>query len=391
LSDAILTLNAGSSSLKFALYAGADMLAPVASGNIEGIGTDPRFHARDNGGAVLAERGWPGEVGLDHEYFIDELLRWVDGHLGASRMIGVGHRIVHGGASFTAPVRIDDGVIAALDALAPLAPLHQPHNLNAVRAVARLRPALPQVACFDTAFHSRMAPTVTRIALPREISDAGVRRYGFHGLSYEYIAGRLAEIAPSLARGRVIVAHLGNGASLCALADGVSMDTTMGFTPLDGLVMGTRCGAIDPGCLLYLMRERHMDAAALEDLLYRRSGLKGVSGISSDMRDLLASKDPRAEEAIDLFTFHVAREMAALCATLGGLDGLVFTAGIGENAPEIRRRICERAAWMGIALDPAANRANASVVSASHSAVAVWVIPTDEELMIARYAKALLG
>jgi acetate kinase len=391
LPDAILTLNAGSSSLKFALYSGADMLTRLVSGDIEGIGTDPRFHATDAGGAVLAERSWPGEAGLAHEYFIDELLGWVDGHLGNNRLAGVGHRIVHGGSSFTAPVRLDADIIEALDALAPLAPLHQPHNLNAVRAVARLRPALLQVGCFDTAFHSRMAPTVTRIALPREITDAGMRRFGFHGLSYEYIAGRLAEISPSLARGRMIVAHLGNGASLCALADGVSMDTTMSFTPLDGLVMGTRCGAIDPGCLLYLMRERHMDATALEDLLYHHSGLKGVSGISSDMRDLLASKDPRAAEAIDLFTFHVAREMAALCATLGGLDGLVFTAGIGENAPEVRRRICERAAWMGIALDQSANRENASCISTPQSIVAVWVIPTDEELMIARHVKPLLG
>lgn len=385
MADAILTLNAGSSSIKFALFEIAK--GRIVSGEIEGIGTAPHFRAADASGTALAEKSWRGET---HEDFTAHLLDWAQMHLGGDRLAAVGHRIVHGGANFVAPVRLDDNAIAALERLSPLAPLHQPHNLNAVRAVARLRPGLLQIGCFDTAFHNTMPATTRRFALPRELEASGIRRYGFHGLSYEFIAGRLRDIAPRQAGGRIIVAHLGNGASLCALRDGRSVDTTMGLTALDGLAMGTRCGALDPGVLLYLMQERGMDAGALEDLLYRRSGLLGVSGISADMRALLASADSRAGEAINLFVFRIVREIGALAASLQGVDGLVFTAGIGENSAEIRRRVCVLAAWLGLSLDPAANTANAGLISAPGSGVTVWVIPTDEEAMIAKHTIASL-
>ena len=341
MADAILILNAGSSSLKFALFeiGGASQLDPAVEGQVEGIDTAPHFRAADASGKILAERRWPDGTTLTHEDFLGELLDWAEGHLGADRLVAVGHRIVHGGAKFAAPVALNETVVAELDRLSQLAPLHQPHNLNAVRAVAKLRPGLAQVGCFDTAFHRTVAPVVSRFALPRELEQAGVQRYGFHGLSYEYIAGRLGAVAPALAGKRVIAAHLGNGASLCAMESGKSVDTTMGFTALDGLPMGTRCGSLDPGVLLYLLQERGMDAAGIEDLLYRRSGLLGLSGVSSDMRKLLASADPHAAEAIDVFVFRIAREIAALTGTLRGLDGIIFTAGIGEHAPEVRRRV----------------------------------------------------
>ncbi len=387
MTDAILTLNAGSSSLKFALFeihetVGLDL---SVSGQIEGIETAPHFLAKDVEGEVLAERRWQGGARLTHDDFLGELLGWVETHLGAARLVGVGHRIVHGGARFAAPALLDAAVMVELERLSPLAPLHQPHNLNAVRAVARLRPGLRQIGCFDTAFHRTMAPVATRFALPHDLEEAGVRRYGFHGLSYEFIAGRLREVAPDLAGKRVVAAHLGNGASLCAMHAGESVDTTMGFTALDGLPMGTRCGALDPGVLLYLLQEKGMDTAAVEKLLYHRSGLLGVSGLSSDMRILLRSPEPRAAAAIEVFVFRIAREIAALAATLGGLDGIVFTAGIGEHAPKIRRLVCERASWLGVKLDLQANRTGEPRISASDSHVAVWVIPTNEEAMIARH------
>jgi acetate kinase len=383
MTDAILTLNAGSSSIRFCLFEMAgDDLARRAEGEIEGIGGAPRFLARVDG-RVAAERTWPAGANLTHEDFLGELLTWVDAHLGDSRLRAVGHRIVHGGAEFHAPARLDPAVIAALDALAPLAPLHQPHNLAAVRAVAKSRPALPQVACFDTAFHHGHAPEVDRFGLPREWEERGVRRYGFHGLSYEFIARRMRALDPALAAGRMIVAHLGNGASLCAIRDGRSMDTTMGFTALDGLVMGSRCGALDPGVILYLQQAHRLTAEAIEDMLYKRSGLLGVSQISSDMRALLASTDPRARDAIDLFVFRIVREIGALAASMGGLDGLVFTAGIGEHAPEIRRRVCERLAWLGVALDQAANDLGGGRISQAGAAVPAWAVATDEEWMIA--------
>ena len=389
----ILTLNAGSSSVKFALFefvAGHDQRL-VSKGEIEGIGTAPHFRAVDAGGSVLAERCWSDGGTLGHEAFLTELFAWIEDHRGGGRLVAAGHRVVHGGSVFSAPVLIDDRVLTALDRLAPLAPLHQPHNLAAIRALGLIRPALPQIGCFDTAFHHGLTPVVTRFALPRAYEAAGVRRYGFHGLSYEYIARALPKVAPEIAGGRVVVANLGNGASLCGMRGGRSVDTTMGFTALDGLPMGTRCGALDPGVILHLLQEQGMPPAAIQDLLYHRSGLLGVSGISSDMRALLASPDPRAGEAVDLFVFRIIREIGALSASLGGLDALVFTAGIGEHAPQIRRRVCEGVAWLGVELDPVANGASGPRLTRPGSRVSAWAIPTDEELMIAQHTWSLAG
>ena len=381
--NAILALNAGSSSIKFGLFE-IGRQGPIAHGEIEGIGTAPHFIARVDRGAVIGERRWP-EASVDHEALLGGLLEWVDAHLGADTLVAVGHRVVHGGRDFTGPVLLDDKVLAALDLLTPLAPLHQPHNLSPVRAIMAVRPGLPQVACFDTSFHHTLPAVATRFALPREYDVEGVRRYGFHGLSYEYIAGTLRRTVPWIASGRVIVAHLGNGASLCALRDGVSIDTTMGFTALDGLMMGTRCGTIDPGVILYMLQQKGLPAAEIETLLYQRSGLLGVSGISSDMRVLLESRTPEAREAVELFVFRIAREAAALAGSLGGLDGFVFTAGIGEHAAPIRAAVCKRLAWLGVALDPAANARHADRISARDAPVEVRVIPTDEEAMIVRH------
>jgi len=389
--DAVLTINAGSSSIKFALFEIEPKAGPclLNHGEIEGIGTAPHFLARDQGGTVLAERRWT-DAAITHETVFAELLRWIDGHLGEARLVAAGHRVVHGGRRLVAPAQVTAAVLAELDSLVPLAPLHQPHSLSAIRAVATLRPELVQVACFDTAFHRTNAAVVRRIALPRELTDQGIERYGFHGLSYEYIASRLPETAPGLAGGKVVVAHLGNGASLCALAAGQSVDTTMGFTALDGLVMGTRCGALDPGVVLYLLQARGMTASAVEHLLYAQSGLLGVSGVSSDMRALIESHGPHAREAIELFAFRIAREAGAMAMTLGGLDGVVFTAGIGEHVAPVRRQVCERLAWLGIAIDDAANDRGDPCISRSDSRVAVWVIPTNEELMIARHTLAAM-
>lgn len=387
----ILCLNAGSSSLKFALYAlgPGEALDRIAEGEVSGIGTRPRFVAAGEDGQAPSKREWPAGAALGHEDFLGEILGWIDSR-GADRIVAAGHRVVHGGAAFRAPVIIEARVLVELDRLVPLAPLHQPHNLAAIRALQALRPDLIQVACFDTAFHHTLAPAAAHFALPREFAQSGVRRYGFHGLSYEYIASVLPKVAPEIAGGRVVVAHLGNGASLCAMRDGKSVDTTMGFTALDGVPMGTRCGALDPGVLLYLLQQRGMDAVAIEDLLYHRSGLLGVSGISSDMRTLLDSADPRAAEAVDLFVFGVVRAVGALAAAQGGIDGLVFTAGIGEHAAPIRARVCESLAWLGLALDPVANRAGGPRITASHSRVSAFVIGTNEDLMIARHTRQLM-
>lgn len=387
----ILCLNAGSSSLKFALFGAGENgePAPVAQGKIEGIGIEPHLIAKDADGKVVAERRWAGQDQATHETLLGGLLDQIESHVGRD-LVGVGHRVVHGGTEFSVPVRVDAALIDRLDALCPLAPLHQPHNLAAIRAVAAIRPTLPQVACFDTAFHHGQPAIATRFALPRAFADEGVRRYGFHGISYEYIARRLAEIDPPLAAGRVIAAHLGNGASLCAMQAGRSIDTTMGFTALDGLVMGTRCGTIDPGVILYLFQQKGMTAEAVEHLLYDQSGLLGVSGVSSDMRALLESDDRRAEEAIELFVYRIAREVGALAASLGGLDGFVFTAGIGENAPEVRSRVCARLGWLGVQIDEAANRRGDPLISTPASHVAVRVVPTDEERMIALHTAQLL-
>ena len=389
MADAVLVLNAGSSSLKFSLFEldAGEALRLALHGEVERIGTAPHFTAHDTAGALLADRDWDAALGFVP--LIAGVLDWIDAHLGGDTLVAVGHRVVHGGAEHDQPERVTPALLAILDALTPLAPLHQPYNLAPIRAIAAARPNLPQIACFDTAFHHGMAPVATHLALPRAITDAGVRRYGFHGLSYEYIAGRMRALSPERAAGRVIAAHLGNGASLCAMRDGRSVDTTMGFTALDGLMMGTRCGSIDPGVVLYLLQQRGMTAAEIEDLLYRRSGLLGVSGLSGDMRSLLASDAPGAAEAIDLFVFRAIRETGALTASLGGLDALVFTAGIGAHAAPIRARICAGLTWLGVSLDLAANAGRAPVISNRDSRVEVRVIETDEEAMIARHTLRL--
>lgn len=392
MSRAIVSLNAGSSSIKFGLF----LLTPdgpvhAAGGKLEGIGADPRLVVRGEDGSELAQRDWPDGAALTHEALLDDLYHWTDGHLPHHQIVAVGHRVVHGGTHFAAPVRIDAATLKALEALSPLAPLHQPHNLAAIRAIAAMAPDLPQIACFDTAFHHDMPPVAARMALPRAYADRGYRRYGFHGLSYEYVADRLRAVDPALAAGRVIVAHLGNGASMCAMRALRSVDTTMGFTALDGLMMGTRTGSLDPGVVVHLIEQERLGGAAIEDLLYRQSGLLGVSGVSSDMRALHASDDPHAADAIELFVWRAARHAGALMVGLEGLDGIVFTAGIGENDPIIRRMICARLAWTGIRIDDAANEANAPIISAADSVITVRVIPTDEERMIARHTARLLG
>lgn len=389
MADAVLTFNAGSSSIKFGLFevneAGSRSSRLVSRGEVEGIGSEPHFIARDPAGKTLAEQRW-ADPNQAFQSLLDTVIGWAEDHLGADKLIAAGHRVVHGGSAHYRPERVTPALLDALDRLTPLAPLHEPHNISPIRAIAAARPKLPQVACFDTAFHHTMPKVATRFALPREYEDAGVRRYGFHGLSYEYIAGKLREVAPELANGRVIAAHLGNGASLCAMRAGHSIDTTMGFTALDGLVMGTRSGNLDPGVILYLQQERGLTAKQVETLLYEQSGLLGVSGgIASDMRTLLASADSRAKEAIELFVYRIAREIGALTSSLGGLDGLVFTAGIGEHTPEIREMVCARLGWLQIAMDRQANQRNAILISTPKSGVAVLVVPTDEETMIVRH------
>jgi acetate kinase len=385
MAGAVLALNAGSSSIKFALFDRA--LRAFVRGCISGIGKAARFSAIASDGTLLCDEYWPGQA---HEEFLASLLDWIAIH-GGGDPSAAGHRIVHGGERFTATARLDAATMTALEELVPLAPLHQPHNLSPVRALAALRPDLPQFGCFDTAFHATIGATARRFGLPRALEAAGMRRYGFHGLSYEFISRRLREIAPRHAGGRIIAAHLGSGASLCGLKDGRSADTTMGMTALDGLVMGTRCGALDPGAMLQLMKQGRT-TADMEDLLYLRSGLLGVSGLSGDMRDLLESSRAEAAEAVDLFVFRAVREIGALAASLGGLDGLVFTAGIGENSALIRRRICDGCAWLDISLDEDANQAHALSIAAASSPVPVWVIQTDEESTIARHVhQAIAG
>jgi acetate kinase len=385
----ILVLNAGSSSLKFSLF-DAHLLIPLVRGQIEALTTSPAFRAVDAGGTVLGEREWPAP--LDHAAAAAFLLAWGRGDVPwGRRLAAAGHRVVHGGVKYDRPVRIDAPVLADLRALEPLAPLHQPHNLAAIDAVAALAPDLPQVACFDTAFHRTQPAPAQALAIPRAYTERGVRRYGFHGLSYEFIASVLPGVDPGAGAGRTIVAHLGNGASLCAMRAGRSVATTMGFTALDGLVMGTRCGALDPGVLLYLLRNEGLSPDAAQRLLYEESGLLGVSGISSDMRTLLASGDPRAREAVDLFVYRAAREIGSLVAALGGLDALVFTAGIGEHAAPVRSAIARTCAWLGVQLDEAANERGGPRISTGDSRVRAWVIHTDEELMIARHTARLLS
>lgn len=379
----VLTINAGSSSVKFALLEidGGAVGRRLAVGEVEQSEKGANFHALLDGG-VLAREAWRG---VNFETALENLLDFAQSTLAGDALAAVGHRVVHGGPDHCAPERVTPALLSLLDRSAPLAPLHLPHNVAPMRALLERRPALFQVACFDTAFHQTMPAVARRFALPQECDEFGLRRYGFHGLSYEFVARRLAEIDPGLAAGRVVVAHLGSGASLCAMAAGRSVETTMGFTTLDGLVMGTRCGALDPGVLLHLAQERGFSAAQIEDLLYRRSGLLGVSGLSSDMRTLLASDDIRAKAAIDLFIYRIVLEIGAMAAALGGLDGLVFTAGIGENAPSIRERVCERLTWLGARLDGEANALGAPLISAADSRLRIRVTPTDEEAMIARH------
>jgi acetate kinase len=360
-------------------------MAPLLRGQIESIGTAPHFKAFDKSRALIADEAWRDSA----QNLPGRLLAWIDDRLGGESLLAAGHRIVHGGEEFVAPVRLDDRALAKLSRLSPLAPLHQPHNLAAVAAVAKARPGLLQVGCFDTAFHHTMTAPARSFGLPHAFEQEGIRRFGFHGLSFEYIAGRLKALAPEAAGGRILVAHLGAGSSLCALKGGVSLDTTMSLTPLDGLLMGTRPGSLDPGLLLYLMQARKMDASQLEDLLYHRSGLLGVSGISDDMRVLLESAEEGARRAIALFVFRVQREIGALAAILGGLDGVVFTGGIGENSAEIRERIAAGMDWLGLRLDTQANRTGKMEIGAANGAVRAWVIATDEESVIARHTLAV--
>ena len=390
--DYALVLNAGSSSLKFCVYARpqANDWHLESRGQIEGIGASPRILARDADGRTLIDQA-PSTPVHDGAGALEALAVWLRSMFGGGRVLGVGHRVVHGGARYTGPVIVTGQVLAELHGLIPLAPLHQPHNLAAIEAVSERLPGTPQVACFDTSFHRTQSTLAELIALPDEICQAGVRRYGFHGLSYEYIATALPRMAADIARARVIVAHLGNGASLCALRDGKSVDSSLGFTALDGLCMGTRPGEVDPGVILYLFQNLGLSAPEVETVLYKKSGLLAISGISSDMRDLLASSEAKARLAVDYFVYRAAKEIGALAAVLGGIDGLVFTAGIGENSAEIRRRICESSAWLGIKLDAEANARNALRISVAESRVSVWVIPTNEELMIARHTGLLLG
>ena len=387
---AILVINAGSSSLKFALFEIGAGLTATTRGEIENLDSAPRFMARDAKGAALTAELWPPGAPVDFAAVLEALLAFIEGRLGEDKLIAVGHRVVHGGADHIAPERLTPAGLAALEALTPLDPLHLPHNLTPMRAITAARPGLTQVACFDTAFHHTMPREAAHLALPLALTQAGVRRYGFHGLSYEFIVESLKVEAPALARGKVIAAHLGAGASLCALRSGVSIDTTMGFSVLDGLVMATRCGSLDPGAILYLARQGK-SFSQIEDLLSRQSGLLGVSGISGDVRDLINSDDPRAREALDLFSYRAAFEIGGLTSALGGLDGLVFTAGIGENAPSIRAEICARLGWLGVRLDAAANAANADRISAGDSRVDVRVIATDEEATIARHTESLVA
>ncbi len=392
MSDQILVLNSGSSSIKFALFTAAPEPVRGLHGNISGLGVSPAVRAWDgNGNPLRAQLPGEGPQQRDHAAALRWLLDWLNLEERGGQLVGAGHRVVHGGARHAEPVRIGPGMLDELEQLTPLASLHQPHNLVAIRALGKALPGLPQVACFDTAFHRTQPAVAQDFALPREITVAGVRRYGFHGLSYEHIASVLPRHLGTRAGGRVIVAHLGSGASLCAMKNCASVATTMGFTTLDGLMMGTRCGAIDPGVLLYFMRERGMSAAEIEDLLSRRSGLLGVSGLSGDVRELLASDDPRAREALELFVYRAARELGSLAAALAGLDALVFTAGVGEHAAPIRAMICERARWLGVELDGDANSRHERIISRAGSPVTVCVIPTDEEAVIARHTGRLLG
>jgi acetate kinase len=381
-------INAGSSSIKFAVFTEQDAdLVTTVRGEVDGGGPAPRLQARAPDGTRLHDAALPAAAGYDTQ--LAAVVDWVEAHLAPARLAAVGHRIVHGGNGHAGPALVTPALLRELDTLSPLAPLHQPHNLAAIGTMARLHPGLAQVACFDTAFHLG-SPRVARLyGLPRALADDGLLRYGFHGLSYQHIAATLPAQEPR-ARGRVVAAHLGSGASMCALVDGRSVATSMGFSALDGLPMATRCGSLDPGLVLYLLRTQGLTPDALERMLYRDSGLLGLSGISGDMRALLASLDPAAREAVDVFVYRIARELGSLAAAAGGLDVLVFTGGIGEHAAEIRARVCARATWLGVKIDADANAAGGPRLHAPDSAVAVWVVPADEEAVIAHQTRAVV-
>jgi len=393
MNEAILTLNAGSSSIKFALFALAEPLPQRAeiSGQIDGLGARPHLKAKDRNGRVLDERDMELAGEGSHRAALAFLADWLHAHEGGPwRIVAVGHRVVHGAERFSTPVLLDAATIEALRGFIPLAPLHQPHNLAGIEAMAQALPGLPQVACFDTAFHRTQPEMAQRYALPRALTAQGVRRYGFHGLSYEYIAEVLPHWLKEKADGRVIVAHLGNGASMCAMRGRKSIATTMGFTAIEGLMMGTRTGSLDPGVLLYLMDYQGMDVKALTRLLYKESGLLGVSGLSQDMRELLASDRVEAQEAVELFCYRIAREIGSLAAALEGLDALVFTGGIGEHAAPVRARVCEACRWLGLETDTAANAAGEHYISTADSRIKALILPTNEEWMIARHTAALV-
>ncbi|RIX45013.1 MAG: acetate/propionate family kinase [Rhodocyclales bacterium GT-UBC] len=389
-----LVLNAGSSSLKFSVFrqqAAAGNLNAILTGQISGIGGAARFEAKDADRRQLADHSWDDSEPMPREKLLRFALHWIHEHLVDDEIVAAGHRVVHGGKEISAPLRIDAAAIDALEALVPLAPLHQPHNVAAIRMLAEIYPELSQVACFDTAFHATQPWQARTFALPKELSDEGVCKYGFHGLSYEYVTHSLLAARPELANGRIAICHLGNGSSLCAVQAGESVDTSMSFSALDGVPMGTRCGALDPGVLLYLMREKQMGLEEIEDLLYRRSGLLGVSGISNDMKVLQETDDPDARKAVELFCHRVAREVAAMAAAMEGIDALVFTAGIGENSPAIREMISRRLGWLGVQVDAARNAGRQFEISAADSRIPVFVVPTNEELMIAKHTLAVLN
>jgi acetate kinase len=386
----IAVINAGSSSIKFGLFEEGENERLLFRGQIENIGVGPRLSVEDPNGEKVTENKW-GAKELDHSAATMVILKTMIGLLGGASVAAVGHRVVHGGTMFTGPTLVTEETIVALRTLCPLAPLHQPHNLAPIEAISRAAPHMPQVACFDTAFHQSQSPLAQAFALPHEMTESGIRRYGFHGLSYQYVSGKLREIAPDHADKRIVIAHLGNGASLCALHEGHSVATTMGFTAVEGLMMGTRCGSIDPGVLIYLMDERKLDARGIERLIYKESGLLGVSGISSDMRTLRSSKEPRAREAIDLFVYRIVREIGSLAAALGGLEGLVFTGGIGQRDVLTRREIVAGCSWLGAALDEEANSRGEDRIDAASSSIPIWVLPTDEERTIARSTAAVLA
>src|SRR5436190_4346134 len=384
MSDAIIVLNAGSSSLKFSVYSVADeSLILESRGQIDGLGTSPHFKARDAKSTVFADLDLKStSKTFGHAEGFAHLARWMREQFGTKLSpMAVGHRMVHGGQDFIQPTIITDAVLAKLEQLIPLVPLHQPHNLAGVKAVIQLRPDLAQVACFDTAFHQGRARVTERFGIPDTLFQRGLRRWGFHGLSYQYIVSQVEKIAPELAKAKLIVAHLGSGASMCAIKDGKSVDTTMGFSVLDGLPMGTRCGSLDPGAVLFLLAQSSKEE--VENLLYKKSGLLGISGVSNDVRELLASDNPRAVEAVEYFVYRAVREVGSLAAALQGIDALIFTAGIGENSPVIRERICQRLGWLGVALDLAANQRPSGRISRAGQSPSVWVMPTDEESVIA--------